>query len=191
MTNCKNCNRSLEPTENDAGHSTKQRQMCHDQLLSKIAKKWGLVTSIVFTSLFLACIAQVASAQEATTFQIFSGNVPLEITDQTVNIISEPAGSYIHGTVTGGTFVKSDMSNFIQQTVSYDTITFSGVTLPYQTSLTIGSKTIIFQVAAPVQELPYDLQPIDIIVAIVVIVIAVGLMSYISKRKVSNRGWSR
>jgi hypothetical protein len=64
MTNCKNCNRSLEPTENDGGHSSEQRQKCQDQYLTKIAKKWGLIASITFTIFFVFGIGQMAIGQE-------------------------------------------------------------------------------------------------------------------------------
>ncbi|MGH7955218.1 MAG: hypothetical protein ACREOZ_04580 [Gloeomargaritales cyanobacterium] len=172
MTNCKNCDRSLEPTENDAGHSSAQLQRCHDQYLTKICKKWGIIATATFVACFL--VGQVASAE--TQVQIIAPDgTPLTLTSQNVQVLSLQQGAVYTGSVNEPTTVTGSVQSLFSTIGNGGQTTFTFKVAPYATNLVIGqgSNQQTFIVQPQTSTLPDGINVTDLILICVVVAVVV------------------
>lgn len=134
-TLCKNCQEEL------ASHTSLRRQLCQQEYVSKIAKKWGLISTIALT-IFFATTVSMAYAQEEIQLWDGTGN-PIILPNQSPAVLTLKAGEFIHGQVNQAEQVTSTLQNFMTSSSFDGTTTFQGVVPSYQTSLTIGQQQIV------------------------------------------------
>lgn len=172
-TKCPNCGTEL------SAHTQLRRQLCQQEYLKTLMKKWAITGLVVALPILFFGINSAMAQYE---IQLFAGDNPIILSDQQVNIITEQAGTYMHGMATGGAVVKSDLENFVSQTDFYGTTSFSGLTHSYQSQITIGDKTIIIQPLVVPNPIPFGLSVQDLVL-IAGIIVAIAIVAVIVRKR--------
>jgi hypothetical protein len=173
MTNCKNCNRSLEDTEEGAGHSSAERQLCHDQYLTKIAKKWGIIATVTFVVFFVTMQAVNAEMQVQI---IAPDGTPLTLSSQSVQVLSLESGAVFTGQVDEPTTISGTVQSLFETISNGGMTSFTFKVAPYATNLVIGegSNTMTFIIQPQTSALPFGISSTDLILIGFVVAVLVG-----------------